>query len=90
MIRVQLRISGRVQGVGFRWATQDEAERRGLTGWVRNADDGAVEAVAEGDEAAVEGFVTWCRSGPPGARVDQVRERRGGALGEFQKFRISA
>jgi acylphosphatase len=77
-----------VQGVGFRWATQAAAERLGVTGWVRNADDGAVEVVAEGDEGAIERFVSWCHSGPPGARVDDVREQRRPSTGEFGSFRI--
>jgi len=90
MIRVQLKITGRVQGVGFRWATQAAAERLGITGWVRNAEDGAVEAVAEGDADSIVQFVAWCRSGPPGARVDELHERQRPATGEFSAFRITS
>jgi acylphosphatase len=86
--RVELKITGRVQGVGFRWATETEANRLGLTGWVRNTDDGAVEVVAEGDDAAIERFVSWCRGGPPGARVDQVRRRQLAVAGTLPGFRI--
>lgn len=89
MVRVQLKIAGRVQGVGFRWATQEAADRLGVTGWVRNTEDGAVEAVAEGDAEAIDRFVQWCRSGPRGARVDDVREQRRPATGEFRSFRIT-
>jgi acylphosphatase len=90
MVRTQLKITGRVQGVGFRWATQATADRLGVTGWVRNAEDGAVEAVAEGEDEAIESFVQWCRSGPRGARVDNVREQRRPATGEFSSFRITS
>jgi acylphosphatase len=62
-----------VQGVGFRFATADEARRRKLGGWVRNLDSGAVEAVFEGSHAAVESLVRWCEEGPPGAYVRDVR-----------------
>ena len=90
MVRVHLRITGRVQGVGFRWATREEAVRLGLTGWVRNTDDGAVEVVAEGEDAQIERFVAWCRSGPPGARVHDLNERRRAATNEFVAFRIAS
>lgn len=83
---VHLVVSGRVQGVFFRQSTADTARRLGLRGWVRNLPDGRVEAEAEGDRAAVEALVEWCRHGPPAARVDDLevewREARGG-LGPF-------
>ena len=65
-------ISGRVQGVGFRWFTQDTAAREGVKGWVRNLPDGRVEALVEGDEEAVTRVERAIRSGPRGARVDNV------------------
>jgi acylphosphatase len=65
-------VHGRVQGVFFRDSTQTEAESRGVAGWVRNRDDGAVEAVFEGDPAAVEALVEFCRSGPSHAEVERV------------------
>ena len=65
-------ISGRVQGVGFRWFTQDTASREGVTGWVRNLPDGRVEALVEGDDEAVTRVERAIRSGPRGARVDDV------------------
>jgi len=86
--RVHLWITGRVQGVCFRWATQDSARRLGLTGWVRNLIDGRVEAVAEGPEAAIEAFVTCCHEGPPLARVREVQRSDSPASGEFGEFSI--
>jgi acylphosphatase len=65
-------ISGRVQGVGFRYFTETTAQREGVAGWVRNLPDRSVEVVAEGDADAVERFERAVRHGPPGARVDHV------------------
>lgn len=69
---VNVRISGRVQGVGFRWWTRDQAGRLGLRGWVRNRRDGSVEAVFIGPAATVEEMVALCHEGPPAARVETV------------------
>lgn len=82
MITLELRITGRVQGVGFRDALRHEARRLGVTGWVRNRRDGSVEALAQGAPAAVDALVAWTRRGPPGARVDevQVQPSRGEAV----------
>ena len=65
-------ISGRVQGVGFRWFAQDAATRENIHGWVRNLADGGVEAAAEGEAEALDRFERALRHGPPGARVEQV------------------
>jgi acylphosphatase len=65
-------VHGGVQGVFFRDSARDEAERQGVAGWVRNREDGAVEAVFEGDPQAVERLVDWCRSGPSSADVEDV------------------
>ena len=65
-------ISGRVQGVGFRYFAEAAAAREGVAGWVRNLPDGRVEVVAEGDADAIERFERALRHGPPGARVDRV------------------
>lgn len=65
-------ISGRVQGVGFRWFTRDAALREGARGWVRNLPDGRVEAFVEGDADTVERVERALRHGPGGARVDHV------------------
>lgn len=85
VIRRRVVVSGNVQGVSFRDATEQEAERQGVAGWVRNREDGTVEAVFEGDPAAVEALVEWCRSGPSAAEVDDVDEHEEDpeGLGEF-------
>ena len=69
---VHVRIGGRVQGVGYRAWTVDEAQRRGLSGWVRNRADGDVEAVFSGPAATVDDMIAACRRGPFSARVDHV------------------
>lgn len=72
-VRARVYITGRVQGVFYRAACRDAAARLDLRGWVRNAADGSVEAVAEGPREKVEAFVLWCHKGPPAARVTAVR-----------------
>lgn len=72
-IRRRAIVSGRVQGVGFRWSTAREAQRLGVSGAVRNLDDGTVEVVAEGEPAEVRALLDWLERGPAGARVDAVR-----------------
>jgi acylphosphatase len=73
-VRVRLLVSGRVQGVGFRWFIREAARQHRLAGWVRNRPDGSVELEASGDDAAFHEFIKTIRHGPPGARVDDVRE----------------
>jgi acylphosphatase len=70
--RAHVVVRGRVQGVWFRASCRDEGERLGLAGWVRNCEDGSVEAAAEGPREALEEWVAWCRRGPPAARVTAV------------------
>jgi acylphosphatase len=67
-----LKISGLVQGVGFRDAMCREAARLGVTGWVRNCRDGSVEAVVDGPPNTVDAIVAWAHRGPPAARVASV------------------
>ena len=69
---LRLRLTGRVQGVGFRAFVADEAERRGLTGWVRNRADHSVEAVIAGEDKIVDEMVETCRRGPYGSRVENL------------------
>jgi acylphosphatase len=87
--RMRLRITGRVQGVWFRGSTQDEARRLGVNGWVRNLPDGGVEALLEGEPAAVRALVEWCKVGPPGARVTGVVETPEPAAGDLRGFTIA-
>ncbi len=86
--RATLRIHGQVQGVYFRESARAEAVRLGLTGWVRNRDDGSVEAIAEGEPAALEEFIRWCHRGPQAARVTDVERTDGEPTGEFRTFTV--
>ena len=72
MKRLHVRVRGRVQGVFFRSEAQARAESLDVAGWIRNAPDGSVEAVFEGEPERVESMVDWCRRGPAGAQVDDV------------------
>lgn len=81
-------VTGRVQGVSYRAWTQAEARARGLSGSVRNRDDGTVEAVFSGSPEAVAAMEALCRSGPAGARVTDVAVRDGGDVPPGGGFRI--
>jgi acylphosphatase len=72
VIRRRVVVHGRVQGVFFRDSVRRLAEREGVGGWARNARDGTVEAVFEGEPAAVERLVDFCRLGPPHASVERI------------------
>jgi len=87
-IRAHVFVSGRVQGVFFRSETEYEAVKRNVCGWVRNLPDGRVEAVFEGEKAAVEELVKFCRRGPRGARVSNVEVQLEEYKGEFKELRI--
>jgi acylphosphatase len=84
MKTLRLHIEGRVQGVWFRESMRGEAERLGVSGWVRNLADGSVEAVVQGPGTAVEAIVAWAHRGPPAARVAKVTI--GDAEGEYRGF----
>lgn len=88
MKRVHMHVEGRVQGVWYRASAAKRAEALGLTGWVRNLPDGRVELVAEGDAAAVDALLGWCRRGPPLARVTQLEVRETSVTGEFGGFAV--
>ena len=89
MTRVSVIVYGRVQGVAFRHYTCRRALELGVTGWVRNLPDGAVEGLFEGDDSAVADLVEWCRSGPPAARVDRLDIRKEHYIGESDRFSIT-
>ncbi len=88
-LRAHVFISGRVQGVSFRWFTQRKAQELKLTGWARNLWDGRVEAVFEGKAGAVRQAVTWCHTGEPPARVNNIDVTYAPYTGEFSSFRIT-
>ncbi|HVP87834.1 MAG TPA: acylphosphatase [Casimicrobiaceae bacterium] len=79
-------VSGRVQGVGFRYALADEARSRNLGGWVRNRRDGRVEALLAGPPDEVEAVIVWARHGPPAARVTLVEVEP--ATSDLEEFDI--
>ena len=78
---VQVRVTGRVQGVAFRWEAQHQAERLGVVGWVRNEPDGSVLAHVEGEPHLVNDMVVWLRKGPPGAKVRDCAVREAATSG---------
>jgi acylphosphatase len=88
-MRLRLEITGRVQGVWYRGATEAEARRLGVDGWVRNRPDGSVEALIEGEADAVRALADWCRRGPSGARVAGVRESPEPVADDLVGFRIT-
>ena len=85
--KVQLRVHGKVQGVYFRASTQQKARQLGITGFVKNVEDGSVYIEAEGQDDKLEQFIHWCRFGPSSARVDGVDIQWADATG-LQTFLI--
>jgi acylphosphatase len=88
MKALHVTIYGIVQGVWFRATTREQAQRLGVSGWVRNTPEGAVEAHMQGDDGAVDALLAWCRQGPPGARVKQVAADAVEPDENIQGFRI--
>ena len=88
-IRAHVFVSGWVQGIFFRQNTKQKAESHGVTGWVRNLDDGRVEAVFEGEEEDVKALVDFCRKGPRGAVITNVDVAFERFTGEFRNFRVT-
>ncbi len=82
-------VRGRVQGVSYRSSMQTMAVSRGVTGWVRNLEDGSVEALLQGDEDAVKQVLKWSRMGPPRAEVSEVVEEVLGSCPRQTGFRIT-
>ena len=73
MPTVHLLIKGKVQGVFYRKTSKEIANEKGITGWVRNTDDGDVEIIASGSEAALQDYINWCHTGPSRAVVKEVK-----------------
>jgi len=89
MKRIHAFISGRVQGVNFRWNTKVAADKLGIKGWVRNLDDGRVEVIAEGDNERIDKFIEYLKKGPVLARVDKVEIAEEKFKNEFYEFKIT-
>lgn len=87
-LRAHVIVHGSVQGVWFRASTKNEADRLGVTGWVRNLSGGSVEAVFEGPKKKVEEVVGWCHRGPAGAKVTSVEIAWEPFVREFGHFEI--
>lgn len=81
-------ISGRVQGVGYRYSARNCAENLAVVGWVKNRADGKVEMIAEGDKITLEQLLTWLKQGPRFADVTHVEVTHYPATGEFKEFSI--
>ncbi len=88
MARVHLTIRGRVQGVYYRASMLQEAQKLGLTGWVRNCSDGSVEAIAEGPRNQLEDLISWCWQGPPGAKATRIDVQWRAAQNSERQFSI--
>jgi len=86
LVRAHVVVTGRVQGVGFRYTTVDQARALGVHGWVRNQPDGSVEVEAEGERAAVEALVRFLHRGPRGAWVEDVALRWEAHRGDLPPF----
>ncbi len=87
MTAITFEISGRVQGVGFRWAAQEEATRLGVGGWIKNDSGGVVTGFAQGEADAVQTFQKWLKKGPKGAAVKKVEAERAEPAG-YRLFTI--
>lgn len=87
--RLEIIVTGRVQGVGFRYHTHEEATRLGLVGWARNRPDGSVQIVAEGERAALVALADWAGRGPARARVDGCETSWTAPTGGLTSFRVT-
>jgi acylphosphatase len=81
-----VRVTGRVQGVGYRWSAVRHAHMIGVRGWVRNLDDGSVEAMVQGPPDQVDRMLEWMRQGPPGAKVLELASERQFIDRRFERF----
>jgi acylphosphatase len=85
---IHILISGKVQGVAYRYYMEKMARSLNLKGWVRNTEDGRVEAVIEGEDDSVNAMIEWCRKGPPAAKVSHVEVRDELSMENFNGFKI--
>ncbi|MFA5487672.1 MAG: acylphosphatase [Candidimonas sp.] len=83
---LSISVRGRVQGVGFRAATVRRAHMHGVTGWVRNMEDGSVQVLAQGEPDRVDSLLSWLHQGPPAARVDAVVHERVDTERHYDRF----
>ncbi|MEM5799117.1 MAG: acylphosphatase [Candidatus Aenigmatarchaeota archaeon] len=88
MKRIHAYISGRVQGVNFRWNTKLMADKLGIKGWVKNLPDGRVEIVAEGDDERIDVCLEYVKKGPLLAKVEKIELKEEVYKNEFKKFLI--
>jgi acylphosphatase len=85
----RINVSGRVQGVGFRYSAQQKAARLGLTGWVRNERDGSVDLYCEGSAEATTAFIKWVEAGGPSySQIKYIQKSSVKAQGVFQRFSV--
>ena len=87
-LRVRLFVTGKVQGVFFRQSLKVMAKKNDVFGWVRNLQDGRVEAILEGNEAKVHMLIEWAHTGPANSRVEDVNVQNEKFLAEFSKFNV--
>ena len=87
-VQYELTISGRVQGVGYRYFAAQKANEMGITGWVKNAIDGSVIVVAQGIEEEIETFIDYLYIGPTRSRVDQISKVKFNTLSDFNTFSV--
>lgn len=88
MVQYEITVTGRVQGVGYRYFVIQKATEMGITGWVKNSVDGSVIIVAQGIEEEIKTFIDYLYIGPTSARVDQISKVKFNSLGNFNNFSV--
>lgn len=88
MQQALINITGKVQGVGYRYSAFHVAQKLGLKGYVRNMSDGSVEALVQGAKLSISQFIEWCKEGPPHAKTDQVLTKWQELVGSYENFEI--
>lgn len=89
-VRAHITLSGRVQGVAFRYYARDMAHKFRVGGWIKNLDNGDVESVIEGKKVSVQQMITWCKKGPGLAIVENIEIEWQPYTGEFNEFHIQS